>query len=724
MHDRLIRAVAVPGHDSRCRLQHGIERRIVVPGAGLHSRPTADLGGDNGGIDRGKLIVRDAERPGGPVEKVVQDDVRAFDQPGQRGLAGIGLEVENDGALALVDVDAEPHGRVRPGLGRRRIDADDVRAVFGKGAAGGRAGHDVREIEHPDSVKHPSRRKFCVRIRPRARWVRPFHRRRPPREIVRGGRRRPKPRRADRRVLDGQEPSRLAHRAAGRVFDVGGDPGLPYRRVGQPFGARPHHACRHVGRTHRRFPFQGRAGLHRLGDKSDKPRAPGRSQARRLVHVVAGIVLRVGRLAHHPLGNDPVVDAEGLEKGAVLIDVIGGADEEDPAVRAFVKVDRRVGVAPHEFRDLGDMVFGHLAAQVAECGKHEIQHRVVDGREVVARGLALDLAGKQGHGGHHAIGERHFDVLAAAGALAPVEPERRGEAAEYAAIGRCHGNGRIDRRAEQGAEGADIGIDADGSVDRSFPGRNVAHRIALGEAGQGDVDEAASVTAEPGVVEPQCSGGAGAHVLDYDVRLGGPAAAGAPRRLVLEVELDQALAAVQQGIDGVGRAAGPHDLDHVRPLVGQQHRSHPAGPARAEIENANPRQRRRALRCIGRHLCLPPAKPARPAAESVLGGSRIVSNRCRGGFETGFISLTMQRRIFLRQPGMPAITANAARSPMPENQHCRPGFNPGPSAVRRSRAGRLWTPDFRFAPSGVTLRGNLRRRLSERQQAANAWSQI
>ena len=292
-------------------------------------------------------------------------------------------------------------------------------------------------------------------------------------------------------------------------------------------------------------------------------------------------------------------------------------------------------MAPHEFRDLGDMVFGHLTAQVAERGKHEIQHRVVDGREVVARGLALDLAGKQGHGGHHAIGERHLDVLAAAGALAPVEPERRGEAAEHAAIGRCHGNRRIDRRAEQGAEGADIGIDADGSVDRSFPGRNVAHRIALGEAGQGDVDEAASVTAEPGVVEPQGSGGAGAHVLDHDIRLCGPVAADALRRLVLEVELDQALAAVEQGIDGVGLATGPHDLDHIRPLVGQQHRGDPAGPARAEIENANPRQRRRAIRCIGHHGFLPSAKPARLAAESIPRGGRRIRTGVGEGLRRG-----------------------------------------------------------------------------------------
>ena len=206
-------------------------------------------------------------------------------------------------------------------------------------------------------------------------------------------------------------------------------------------------------------------------------------------------------------------------------------------------------------------------------------------------------------------------MLAAAGALPPVEPERSGEAAENAAVGRSHGDGRVDRRAEQGAEGADVGVDADGGVDGSLPGGDVPHWIAFGEPGQGDVDEAAAFAVEPAVVEPQCGGGAGAHVLEHDVRLCGSIAAGAPRRLDLEVQLDQALAAVQQGIGSVGLAAGPHDLDHVRSLVGQQHRGHPAGPARAEIEDANRRKRRRAIRCIGHRVRPPPAKPADPAAE-------------------------------------------------------------------------------------------------------------
>ena len=193
-------------------------------------------------------------------------------------------------------------------------------------------------------------------------------------------------------------------------------------------------------------------------------------------------------------------------------------------------------------------------------------------------------------------------MLAAAGALPPVEPERSGEAAENAAVGRSHGDGRVDRRAEQGAEGADVGINADGGVDGSLPGGDVPHRVAFGEPGQGDVDEAAAFAVERAVVEPQCGGGAGAHVLEHDVRLCGPIAAGAPRRLDLEVQLDQALPAVQQGIDSVGLAAGPHDLDHVCSLVGQQHRGHPAGPASAEIKDANRRKRRRAIRCIGHYL--------------------------------------------------------------------------------------------------------------------------
>ena len=332
-------------------------------------------------------------------------------------------------------------------------------------------------------------------------------------------------------------------------------------------------------------------------------------------------MLHVRRLAHHPLGDDLVVDAEDLEEGAVLVDVVGGADEEDPPVRAFVEVDRRVGVPPHVLRDLGDVVVRQVSAQVAQGREEEVQHRVVDRREVVARGLPLDPAREEGHGGHHAVRERDLDVLAVTGALPVVEPERCGEAPEDPPVGRGHGNGRIDRRAEQGAERADVGVDADGGVDDSFPGRDVPIWIALGEARERDVDDSAPLDVERALVEPERGGGARAHVLEHDVRLGGPLVACPSLRLDLEVQLDQALPAVEQGVDGTGLAAGAHDLDHVRPLVGEQHGGHPAGPASTEIEHAYRCERRGPFLSGTGHVHPPKADRA---------GARCSAGRCAG----------------------------------------------------------------------------------------------
>ena len=96
--------------------------------------------------------------------------------------------------------------------------------------------------------------------------------------------------------------------------------------------------------------------------------------------------------------------------------------------------------------------------------------------------------------------------------------------------------------------------------------------------GRGDVDEFAAPAVERGVVEPEGGRGPRAHVLQHHVGFGRAVAAGAPRRLVLEVDLDEALAAVEQGVDGVGLAARPHDL-RPRPPPGRRAASRPPAPA-------------------------------------------------------------------------------------------------------------------------------------------------
>ena len=80
----------------------------------------------------------------------------------------------------------------------------------------------------------------------------------------------------------------------------------------------------------------------------------------------------------------------------------------------------------------------------------------------------------------------------------------------------------------------------------------------------------------------------------------------------------------------------------------------------------------------------------------------------------GFISVTMQCRISL-QWREEASGNSKGRSfvDVQYNRIAAPDLIRGPGAARRGpfdfargrRAGRLWSPDFRFAPSGVALRG-------------------
>ena len=225
-------------------------------------------------------------------------------------------------------------------------------------------------------------------------------------------------------------------------------------------------------------------------------------------------------------------------------------------------------------------------------------------------------------------------MLAAAGALAVVEAEGGGEGSEHAAVGRGHGDGGVGGRAEQGAEHADVGVDADRGVDDPLPCGDASHRIALGESGEGDVHEPAARAVEPRVVEPEGGRGARAHVLQHHVGFGRPFPARPARRLVLEVQLDEALPAVQEGVDGVGRAAGPHDLDDVRPLVGEQHGGHPTGPASAEIEHAHRSERRGPFLSRICHLHPPEADPAgvrgSRGRSAATGAGQIVSVARRG----------------------------------------------------------------------------------------------
>jgi hypothetical protein len=88
-----------------------------------------------------------------------------LNDPAQRLAAFFGLQIDDDGTLALVDFHAEPHGVTRTGNRCRRINANDVSAEFSQYARGRRAGNRIGDIDHADTLQHALKRRVdCLRL--------------------------------------------------------------------------------------------------------------------------------------------------------------------------------------------------------------------------------------------------------------------------------------------------------------------------------------------------------------------------------------------------------------------------------------------------------------------------------------------------------------------------------------------------------------------------------
>ena len=103
---------------------------------------------DEARVPRAEIRITDAESLGDAAAEVLQHDVGLVDElPENLEAFGL-LEIEEDAALAAVDVVVAQNG-----LHVRAVDADHVGAEFGERAATGGAGEDDAEVYDFDALK-------------------------------------------------------------------------------------------------------------------------------------------------------------------------------------------------------------------------------------------------------------------------------------------------------------------------------------------------------------------------------------------------------------------------------------------------------------------------------------------------------------------------------------------------------------------------------------------
>ncbi len=263
------------------------------------------------------------------------------------------------------------------------------------------------------------------------------------------------------------------------------------------------------------------------------------------------------------------------------------------------------------------------------------------------RALGQVAPGDEGQPGQRAVGHRHVDELPFPRARVPgrsIALAQRGQDAERrhqraaAEVGDL--SGRLNRRTV--AVAAEAEQPDEPEVVHVVP-RAVAKRPGLPVAADRAVHEAGVLLAQGLVADAEPLEHAGAEGLEQDVAVADQATQHLAALLVLEVDADRALVAVQRQehrrrrgrLDAlvlrrrpahVVAHAGVLDLDDVGAEVGQQLRAEPARQQAREVEHAHAVQRQRTHEATGAALVARLRTPISARACSTVAGRRPTSS--------------------------------------------------------------------------------------------------
>ena len=277
-----------------------------------------------------------------------------------------------------------------------------------------------------------------------------------------------------------------------------------------------------------------------------------------------------------------------------------GQHERPPAVRGGKAVERRrdgVAQAVHQPLLLGVVGVPDL---VAERVIGRVERPRQPGRRI------LQLQHEATHRGHHCPAQGHLDHVAAAALLAGVERQRHRDRAVNRGVGRAQRQRCVHRRRLHPApHHVQVGEQPGGGSHHPLIGVQRCAPLLVGEEPrQRQVHQAGIGRGQLLRPQAQPRHHPGPKVLDHHVRgLRQPAR----RRLAgrrLEVQLQPLLAAVQHRVHrgGGARRACAHrsgacratvrvtravDLDHLRPLIGEQHPGQRPRQIVSEIDNSH-----------------------------------------------------------------------------------------------------------------------------------------
>jgi hypothetical protein len=168
-------ALAGDGHQPR----HALRDQVEAAAIGIRPGPpeAGDLAIDEAGIVAAQLLVAESQALHGALAVILDDNVSVDQQPAQRRLGGLLLEVEDD--AALVAVHHHEGGGFAVDVGRQEAAAvvalrlfhlHDVGTHVGEHQPANGTGHDMGELDDPHALYGPRGSRLLVHVQ------RPCHR--------------------------------------------------------------------------------------------------------------------------------------------------------------------------------------------------------------------------------------------------------------------------------------------------------------------------------------------------------------------------------------------------------------------------------------------------------------------------------------------------------------------------------------------------------------------